>query len=186
MTNCYCINLDLPVSIDYTLVDNFIPLVKDCSIVKLFEISINQELENYLLRYGVGITKAHLFYTPPNTTGQIHVDGEFLTDKCKLNYTYQGKGHRMLWWKVNHDNSFTIDDGTLYDGNPTLFFTHDNCTQLWADEVGQPGLVQIGIPHSLDSIDERWCFSYSLSDKITNQPLTWDVAIKRLKKFMRA
>ena len=141
----------------------------------------DRDLQAWLATLGLCINFGEIFRTGPMTTTRIHVDGGMMDAACKLNWTFGAKDSRMVWWKPKHqvtnESPKITQKGTRY-----LDFDESECTMLGSAEIGQPSLVNVGVPHNIiNSTDQtRWCVSYTLGMIGKDENLQWPDAVSLL------
>lgn len=141
---------------------------------------------NFLAQHNMQVNHAEAFYTPPRQKLFIHIDGSEINNYCKLNWVYGGEGSEMQWWKPKDPDQAPkiklTPTGTSY-----MYFEPADCDLVWSESVGQPSLVKVGVPHSVDntaSSTGRWCLSYVLEDLPSKQKLEWSQAADRLQAYL--
>ena len=185
MQNQYCLNLDLGFVVDHGILET---LVVDPSRVNHFVIKdIDKRLIDFLSPLDVVIPFAELFYTPPLHILPLHVDNDFISNACKLNFIFGGEGSLMQWWKLK-DKDAPLSYSTNKNGTRYLRVEPNECDFVWQENVGQPGLVNIGQPHQIVNCTNtpRWCMSYCLYNKINKDTLQWENASKIFDQYQKS
>jgi hypothetical protein len=128
---------------------------------------------------------AEIFYTPPGGSIGIHVDRVRGQDNpAKLNWAYGGAGSTMRWYSQTDNTEpkiMTTPIGTGY-----ALFDRQSCTLVHETEIGQPTLVNAGIPHDVTNPDShgRWCVSITLADLVTRSCISFEQAAQRFHDCM--
>ena len=185
MDNIFCLDLDLPVTIDLSAFDRIKSTEIDLTIFNHFHLSSDENLNAFLKKYRLEICHSEVFYTPPRTTTVIHIDSDDTASKIKINYVFGANGSQMQW--------FAPKDSTIVPGlKKTVIDTHyyyyddDQCDLIYSAEVAQPSMVEVGIAHNVvNNTDEpRWCLSYMMYDPYQEILPTWTDVYKRLSRFV--
>lgn len=148
---------------------------------------INPELIQFMYARDIRIKNADVFCSPPGFELGIHVDGITLSNTVAINWAYCEKpGAVMQWWNPKTDVTNILDPSKVqnaYQISTTpyaLAWSEDQVDFITEVEVGQPSMVNIGIPHGMKNKTE--CFRKALS--ITwihiNGDLQWDDATRLL------
>jgi hypothetical protein len=143
--------------------------------------NFDKDLAAWLATIGLRINFGEIFRTGPMTTTRIHVDGGVMDAACKLNWAFGANGSRMAWWKPNHQATNASPKITP-KGTRYLDFDESECTMLHSAEIGQPSLVNVGVPHNIINATNqtRWCVSYTLGMMEKDVNLQWPDAVSRL------
>lgn len=182
MQNQYCLNLDLGFVVDSSILDT---IDVDPSRVNHFVIkNIDKKLTDFLSSLGIAVPYAEIFYTPPLRILPLHVDGDYLSNFCKLNFIFGGEGSLMQWWELK-DKDVPLNYHINKNGTRYLRIETNECEFVWQEKVGQPGLVNIGRPHQVVNCTNtpRWCMSYCLYDNINKGMLQWENASKIFEQY---
>lgn len=181
ITNKYCLNLDLGIDFNNSLIKS---LSVDSGNINHFTIDTDPVLQEFLLQFDVKIVHSELFYTPPGYTLYAHIDS-LNDDHCKLNFVYGGAGSQMQWWQFKNPNT-VLKTKTNSIGTEYIPVDVNDCDLIWSAEVGVPGLINAGQPHSVtnSNIEPRWSFSHVLANVKKKWLLQWDDAVAILKPYM--
>lgn len=174
--NNYCLNLDLGFLPNIKIVES---LAVDAARVNHFVIdTVDPTVSTLLKTLGIAVPHAEAFYTPPRSTLPAHVDDDKLDNHCKLNFVFGAAGSRMQWWQFK-DNNQPLSYNYSAIGTRYIRVNVNDCNLVWEAEVGQPGLVNAGQPHSVVNMtsEPRWCLSYVLYDIKNKQLLDWHAAV---------
>jgi hypothetical protein len=140
--------------------------------------NIDANLATLLKRLNIYVSRAEVFYIPPETILPIHIDLDKFSNIVKLNWVIGGG--EMIWWTPNNDNyqSCTTPIGTKY-----LLFNEADCTETHRQQIGFPSLVNVGIPHSVNNNTKlpRWCISHNIHSISTKKQLEWNEAYSMLE-----
>jgi hypothetical protein len=189
----YCIDLDFPIK----------PLANNITIADLPPDSwsflkrrfINPELIDFLNSVGL-IFMGSVFVKRPDSKYLIHVDGNKIIDKAKLNWSLNDD-HIMNWYKIKTTENkpiqyydgekFLGSDSTLSDKRQRKYieYTNDEVELVHSAKVGYPSLVQAGAPHSVKVFSgERKCISILLLQK-NYQPISMSVAKHLFRDYIK-
>jgi hypothetical protein len=188
MENTFCKHVNVPFELSLDSLNSIqarIPNRGWPMMLKFFESDPN--LLNFLAQHNIGINHAEAFYTPPGQKLFIHIDGPEINNHwTKLNWVYGGEGSKMQWWSLKNPNKPPNVKSTP-TGTPYMYFEPSDCDLVWSDSVGQPSLVNVGVPHSVDntaSSTGRWCLCYILEDLLSKRKLEWSEAADRLQAYL--
>ena len=184
MLNIFCVDLDLPVTIDLYDFNRILHTDFDPTIGHHFHLAVDKNLNEFLKKYKLEIGHSELFYTPPNTTSEIHIDQD-TTSKCKINYTFCANGSKMQWFKIKDSATAPLFNKTEVD-TVSLCYKNDQCDLIYSSEVKKPSMVEVGTAHNIvnNTNEPRWCLSYMLWDSDRNVLPTWTEASKKLRNFI--
>jgi hypothetical protein len=169
--NNYCIDLNIPIN----------PLINGISIDD-FETNdetgrpiwilvnldyINPELKDLFDSKGLVIDLAGLFITREGYPGIKHLDGQCPADLTKINWSYN-TNHDMIWYKIKN-NVPQKKYSTRASRRRFICYQDDELEEIHRQPVGFPSLVQIGIPHNVETYKGvRKCLTIMLLKK-TNE-----------------
>lgn len=177
MHNCINLNLNIEPLSDTTQLD----FLKSHSHYRLSKQDINIELINFLLNYEIKINHVEAFYFPPYFTQAAHIDGTG-SDISKMNFIYGGRNSKINWYKEK-PNINNINEKTII-GTPYKKFNWDQVDLIDSHVVGFTSVMQVGIPHNLDALEEpRQCISIVLAG-INSLYLPMHKSIEIFKKFI--
>ena len=184
MQNIFCIDLDLPVTIDLSDFNRILCTDFDPKIWNHFHLAVDNNLNEFLKKYKLEICHSEVFYTPPNTTSGIHIDQD-TTSKCKINYTFCASGSKMQWFKIKESATTPLFNKTAVD-TVSWCYTDDQCDLIYSSEVKKPSMVEVGTAHNIvnNTNEPRWCLSYMLWDSQKNMLSSWTDASKKLRDFI--
>ena len=181
--NGYCVDIDLNLDLDLEV----LRLVKNQHTAtdkpKQFAIKLHEYdkgLQFVLRQFGLDIKHGEIFYSPPGYELPIHIDDKHQgRNHSKLNWVFGAPGSVMQWWSTK--SGYQPEKKTTEIGTTYFLFDKQQCNILGEAAIGQPSLVNVGIPHSVvNNTDQgRWCVSYMLREKDTTQNLQWDVAVHK-------
>lgn len=112
----------------------------------------SDELLSWLDTLGLYIFDGEVFSMPANYQLQIHVDGTYFQEKCKLNWAYSEGEHYNTWytpkptWK-QQSTAETQTDGRLDDYS--FVFESDEVNEVARCTLNNPTVVCSGQPHSV-------------------------------------
>ena len=125
--------------------------------VKLNITQLNPKFIEYLKRLNVYVTFVEVFYTKPNSVTDIHIDAK-PGDITKINYIYGGLDSQMIWYVPNDETSG--EKKITCVNSSYVAFTNNEVTQVYADALTKPSIVQVGAPHNVVNYNEaRHCLS---------------------------
>jgi hypothetical protein len=139
---------------------------------------LNSDFVEYLKELGLRIGSAEVFYVTKNHASGIHIDGNIITDKIKLNYIYGGINSTMNWYMPNELTSGKLF--TTIHGDGYMLYDKTEVHQVHEAKLENSYLVQVGVPHNVLNYgvdtQERWCLSLVLYHE--SKRLTMDKAIE--------
>lgn len=181
--NKYCAYLNIPVSLFKEGIDPLqFPKTKHFNLDKNEVIS--DDLQNWFSNLILEIYLVEVFYTPPNTTGKIHIDsvgGDF----TKLNWQFGGKDSMMNWYSETTHNARkkTITP----TGSNSISLDQNAVTKIHSQAIKNPSLVQVGVPHNIENYEEhRWVVSVVYKYPFANYIVrpTWDKSLSIFSKYL--
>jgi hypothetical protein len=190
MDNIYCRDLKVNFDIDQSIFQKVDSLdgvqVNNFKYYKLSAIEYPASIIKWLDQYGIFVAWIDAICMPPHSTIPIHIDGQRLnSSRCKLNWVYCQGETKTEWWTINQlqDTSATsvLDNTANY-----LRFDPAECTQVWSAQLGQPSLIEAGLPHSVINSSEypRWCLSNSLCWKSSRHNVRFQEAVEVFKDYI--
>jgi hypothetical protein len=186
--NQYCLNLNLNLDVKCNFLKDFDITDVPSYGFKQFRISqsmIDTNLVQFLRSRNIDISHVEVFYTLPGHRIPIHVDTDTMDNHCKLNFVYGDAGSVMRWWRPKNPNAELKYQLTPV-GTQYLYFDKDDCDLIWESQVGCPGLVNAGQPHSMFNCTNsaRWAVSLVLYDLNKSCLLDWNDAADIFKDFI--
>ena len=167
----YCKSVSIPYD---PIVDTKIVTNIQRQHVKFNTTQLNPEFIEYLKSLNIYVSFVEVFYTKPNTTTDIHIDAS-PGDITKINYIYGGTDSQMIWY-VPNDETCGETKVTCVNSN-YVAFTKDEVTQVYADTLTKPSIVQVGAPHNIINRNEaRHCLSMVITENYKR--ITMDRAIE--------
>jgi hypothetical protein len=180
--NNYCTYLNLPFPLFKESVDPF-QLQK----LRHFKLDkdevVNDDLQNWFTSLKLEIHIVEVFYTPPNTTGTIHIDS-IGGDYTKLNWQFGGKNSVMNWYSTNKLIA-PANKVTPIGSKYTRFEQHE-VTKVHSQYIQNPSLIQVGVPHNIENFSEdRWVVSvvYKYPSAIYRRP-TWTESLSIFNGYL--
>lgn len=153
------------------------------------ESEINPELLDWFEDRGFWIKNADIFCSPPDFTLGIHVDGTRMDNRIATNWAYEDNEDRgvMHWWKpkpgFENPSDLKPEEHGAYSISTTpyaLAWVDSQCDLMYSSVVGNPSLVNIGIPHSMSNGSvQRFAVSITWVN-YKNEDMEWDQAYERL------
>ena len=177
--NPYCTNLNFN-----------IPVLRDSVDLEKFTVSyqlrgqhsdLNPTLLKFLIAKRVKVFFFETFFMLPSNAEDIHID-QLSGDYVKLNYVYYGHNSKMNWYKPKAE----IKKSASITSIGTQFVSYDKTEVdlLHSQIVGFPGLVQVGVPHSITNFeDKRLCISIVLHN-MQNKRLSMNEALVIFKDYI--
>ena len=164
----YCIDLDLGLGPIVNVED--LHKIDKSTYMHVYKITelINPKLIVKLLKMGLTLNHAEIFYSPPSFNAVIHTDisSTFAVDDpndfVKLNFIYYGNDSTMNWYEPIEGAKPDIKDvPNIYEGKVDVTAEYYNLTNvklLHQQKVNFPSIVQVAIPHnSTTKTEERFC-----------------------------
>lgn len=186
--NNYCVDLNLPFSLFKENVDPIALLKSNPRFAGHFNISsmlLNKEIIKLFNGLGLTIFLVEVFYRTPNSSGNIHSDLDKPGDYSKLNWIFGGEGSIMNWYNTN-SNYVSASTNTTAIKSYALYYKDAEVDLIHTQVVGQPSLVQVGIPHKvINSNLERLCVSVVFRYTDTNIRPTFNEALELFKDYIR-
>ena len=159
----YCADLELPIQLFKSTTDT-LDFLKHNNQQLARHYTINNELlsddiVNFFTSNGLAIKFIEVFYRPAGVNSSIHIDTQEPGDYVKLNWVFGGEGSTMCWYDIKENCKGTPQQTSI--STYAIHYSPDDVTLLHSQTVGQPTLVQVGIPHSIDNknLTERFCVS---------------------------
>lgn len=143
--------------------------------------NVNPEIVQLLKELNIQIHRIDFFYKEPREPlSEIHIDGQ-KGDYAKINWIYGGKNSKMIWYDIinetEKDFSHTIENGAYTS------FQLNEVTPVYENDLLQPSLVQVGVPHAIYNPHEvRYCISLVLKNK--HRRLQMSEACTLLKDYL--
>ena len=183
----YCIDLDLKMPLFKSTLDPVEFLKQDDQhLAKHYKISkdlLSDDIIKFFNKFELTIRIVEIFYRPAGANSRIHIDTEKPGDFVKLNWVYGGKGSVMSWYAPN-ENYTGVMDSTPVESYATYYKQHQ-VILLHSQKVGQPSLVQVGIPHSIDNnLTERFCVSVVFEYNDTKERPMFSQAYEIFKDYI--
>ena len=181
--NGYCINLNFDFDLNLGGLDIFTSqhvAIDQPKQVVIHHNDYDEELRFVLNQFDLDVKHGEMFYSPPGYELPIHIDDKHQgRSHSKLNWVFGARGSVMQWWSIK--NGYQPEKKTTEIGTTYFLFDKQHCDLVGEAEVGQPSLVNVGIPHSIinNTNEGRWCISYMLREKNTTQNLQWEVAVQK-------
>jgi hypothetical protein len=150
----------------------------------------SDELKDWLDSVGLYIFDGEVFSMPAKYQLQIHVDGEYFQEKCKLNWAYCDGEHYNTWynpkttWK-QQSTAEQQDDGVLDDYS--FVFEPEEVDEVDRCTLNNPTAVCSGQPHSvITTTHPRKSISVTVFKKGTVPQLKdWGIQYNELKEALR-
>lgn len=184
----YCVDLDLKIPLFKSRLDPVEFLKQgDQHLSKHYTISkdlLSNDITEFFNNFGLAIRIVEIFYRPAGVNSRIHIDTQTPGDFVKLNWAYGGEGSVMSWY-TPHENYRGVLDSTPVASYAT-YYKQDEVTLLHSEKVGQPSLVQVGIPHSINNnLTERFCVSIVFEYNDTKERPTFSQSYEIFKNYIK-
>lgn len=166
--NNFCRKIQLP--FDVKLKDFPFPLPSNWNTdeVRMFKhpiTKVDPELLRFLAKHKVWVNFAEIFYTPPFSRCNIHVDTAQISNMTKLNLCICHPNSVMNWYEPLPDfadkkpSVTELTTAYLKYKKNEVKLLHSECISGWT-------IVNAGIPHDGENPTEevRWTLSHSLMD----------------------
>jgi len=185
----YCADLELPIPLFKSTIDiiEFLKINNPTS-ARHFIINnelLNDDIVNFFTSNGLDIKFVEVFYRPVGVNSYIHIDTQKPGDYVKLNWVFGGEGSTMCWYAIK-ENCLGSSHKTSIS-TYAIHYSSDDVTLLHSQKVGQPTLVQVGIPHSINNnnLTERFCVSiiFGYTDQL-GRP-TFDNVYEIFKNYIK-
>jgi len=147
-------------------------------------ITVHNNAISFFADHGIQIWAVEIFYRrPAEQYGLVHIDNEGYTDRLNLNYVIGGVDSVMTWFKTTVPDAGYLTKGDT-GASPRRYHLHE-VEPIHSAEIKQPSLIQSAVPHAiLNKLTQRWCICANLRDIKTNDAVTWDLAMDRLKNYI--
>jgi len=130
---------------------------------------VSNEIKNFLTKHNQRFNFMEIIYAPANTTLGIHSDEEILGSYSKINWVFNGKDSKMIWYNLK-DISMT-GKKSLYAayGDNAIHFDKNDLEIAHSEELQGPTLVEVGCPHNMQNgtIESRWCVGVNYTNNYT-------------------
>ena len=189
--NRYCINLKLPVNLDFPQHDYDISAtgVKDRWATSIgrhtdYELSrMNKDFLEFIESVGLFVHFGEYFYTAPHSVLRPHTDTIHITDVVKLNWMRGGRDSVMEWYELNPNKSLLTSRTKL--NKPFSGARRQDVKCVHSAHIGTPSLVNVGQLHGVVNYHEpRHVVCAVLGKRQFDQRLEWDEAIKIFQKYV--
>lgn len=177
--NPYCTNLNfnIPVFRDSVDLEKF----TSCYQMQGHRSDLNPTLLKFLLTKNIKVFFFETFFLLPDNREVIHID-HLSGDYVKLNYVYYGNNSKMNWYKPKDEIKKSISTTPI--GTKFISYNKNEVDLLHSQSVGFPGLVQVGIPHSITNPeDKRLCISLVLHN-LKCKRLTMNESLEIFKEYI--
>jgi hypothetical protein len=151
--------------------------------------AVNPDLLDWFEDRGMYLKNADIFCSPPNFTLGIHVDGVRRDNAIATNWAYETKNTPgiMQWWEPKPEfvnpSDLKPEEHGAYSISTTpyaLAWLPEQCNLLHESVVGNPSLVNIGIPHSMtNGRHQRYAISMTWKN-FNGVDMQWDEAYERI------
>jgi hypothetical protein len=185
--NNYCVDLNLPIPLSESISD-VVGFLKQYN-KGHFQISkelVSNELKLLFAKCNLGIRLVEVFYRIPNAIGNIHSDLDIVGDYSKLNWIYGGEGSSMKWYKINKTYTRNTTTHTTAINSYALYYKDTEVDLVHSQSVGNPSLVQVGIPHNvINGPAERFCVSIVFENLVTKRRPTFREGLELFKNYIK-
>jgi hypothetical protein len=159
----YCTDLELSIPLFKSTIDPIDLLkINNENLSRHYTISkdlLSDDIIKFFTDHDLDIKFVEIFYRPAGVNSAIHIDTQEPGDYVKLNWVFGGEGSTMCWYAIKENCEGTARKTSI--STYAIHYTADEVTLLHSQQVGQPTLVQVGIPHSVNNnnLAERYCVS---------------------------
>ena len=157
------------------------------------------DLNHFMLSRGIQLSYMAIFYSPPKFfSHECHVDHSTTMSaparingkwgsRCKLNFIVGAPEVENVWYEPKHlsdgelESSIT-DLGQLYYRLPI-----STCNEVFRSRLSDWNLFEAGQPHSTFNLSNkgRWCYTFVLRDRDTDEWMSYDTCKDRLYDMIR-
>ena len=185
----YCADLELPISLFKSTLDpiEFLKLNNPTS-ARHYKISnelLSDDVVKFFADHRLTINFVEVFYRPAGVNSYIHIDTQEPGDYVKLNWVFGGEGSTMCWYAIKENCQGAPQKTSI--STYAIHYAKDDVTLLHSQQVGQPTLVQVGIPHSINNnnLTERFCVSIIFGYRDQNGRPTFDNVYEIFKNYIK-
>jgi hypothetical protein len=185
----YCADLDLPISLFKSTLEpiEFLKLSNPTS-ARHYKISnelLSDAVVTFFADHRLTINFIEVFYRPAGVNSSIHIDTQEPGDYVKLNWVFGGEGSTMCWYSIKENCQGAPQKTSI--STYAIHYAKDDVTLLHSQKVGQPTLVQVGIPHSINNnnLTERFCVSIIFGYRDQNGRPTFDNVYEIFKNYIK-
>lgn len=188
--NRYCINLKLPVNLDFPddyqenekgIVDRFTTSTGRHTPYNLSD--MNKDFLDFVESLGLFVHFGEYFYTAPYSRLHPHTDTIEITNVVKLNWMRGGAGSSMEWYKLKPGE--VLKRRTTKINSQFSATTRDKVECIHSALVGTPSLVNVGQLHGvINSSEPRHVVCAVLGRRKFTDRLEWDKAIKIFENYV--
>lgn len=135
---------------------------------------LTPQFKEYLSSVNLAVHLCEVFYYGPFESLDIHIDGSYMNDRCKINIIYGGRKSHMVWYAPKDNTAtFKIDETPI--GTQYLKYQENDLVILELAELQGANVVKVGIPHSIQNYRQpRICFSMPLIYADTKKSASFD------------
>jgi hypothetical protein len=146
---------------------------------------LSDDIVNFFTSNQLDIKFVEVFYRPVGVNSHIHIDTQEPGDYVKLNWVFGGEGSIMCWYAIKENCQGAPQKTSI--STYAIHYAKDDVTLLHSQTVGQPTLVQVGIPHSINNnnLTERFCVSIIFGYKDQNGRPTFDSVYEIFKNYIK-
>jgi hypothetical protein len=148
---------------------------------------INPELKTLFESLGLQVMLAALFVTEGYKFTERHLDGWNEGDLTKINWSSNNQ-HNMIWYEMkDHDLSkkkFYVRKNDSVGSRPYIAFDEDEVVEVYRSPVGNPSIIQGGIPHNLENYYEGISYRISILLIADGKPVTMSRAKEIFSKYI--
>ena len=177
--NSYCCEVSFPHDLDY---GNFCKV--DQRITNYPIEIIDERLLRLLKDLDITILHSEVFFTPPNSDLDIHIDVGSVGNLTKLNVCISSNQSFMNWYDVISESTNNEARSTQI-GTPYISIDRQCARLIHTQCINGTFIVNAGIPHDSTNYtaENRWTLSMVLWDDINHRHLQFEEALIRLKQY---
>jgi hypothetical protein len=181
MKNNYCFDIDVGFELPLDIIEQFYknnPDYKEqCCVYNLDLKTVDTRLLAFLEPLDLTISHSEIICTPAHHMLPLHIDTGQANNDTKINWVV-GNDSPIDWWIPN--DSKNRDVIANQSGYNYIAYKRSECTKVWSHVIGNPSIINSGIPHSVDNDTDnvRVCYTNVLFNKKKNERLQWQDAVE--------
>jgi hypothetical protein len=155
----------------------------------LYPTAYIKDLDDWLEPFGLRVGFSEVFKkgTGYNIANTIHIDGDVIDDHVKINFVVNPGTSTMSWYQLKPGCDYRKKVTVV--GSVYLYAPEEDCELVAREnlitDVNRPALVNAGMLHGIENINTtRYCYSFMLRYKDSNEKVAWDDAVKILGNYI--
>jgi hypothetical protein len=122
--------------------------------------------ERWLNSLKLTIRHADVFKKEPgwpfNYNGTIHIDGNDFDNHVKINFVFNSRNSKIVWYKLKEGASVVNFPSRAY--SPAKASKPEDCYQVEEALTNRPMILNTGCLHDVRDVEQtRYCFSFQLA-----------------------